>query len=64
MDTSSQCDTLGKRERKFLSRPDRTIEVINAGIPHMNTDNIVYKLRGEILSYQPDGTGWQSNTEP
>jgi lysophospholipase L1-like esterase len=31
-----------------------SIEVINAGIPHMNSDNILAMLEGEVLSYQPD----------
>ena len=29
-------------------------EVINAGIPHVDSDNILAMLKGEILSYEPD----------
>ena len=34
--------------------PDLGIEVINAGVPHMNTDNIDAMLQGEILAFEPD----------
>lgn len=32
---------------------DRTVRVLNAGIPHMTTDHILAMLRGEILDYRP-----------
>ena len=44
-------------ERLFAERSDKrrpTVEVINAGIPHANSDNIVAMLTGEILGYSPD----------
>ena len=31
-----------------------TVEVINAGIPHANSDNILAMLRNELLDYRPD----------
>jgi lysophospholipase L1-like esterase len=36
---------------RALGRP---VEVLNAGIPHANTDNILAMLEGEITGYQPD----------
>jgi len=35
-------------------RPDLKVEVLNCGIPHMNTDHIVAMFRHEVLDYQPD----------
>ena len=35
-------------------RSGPAIEVINAGIPHFNTENIVAALEGEILGWDPD----------
>lgn len=32
----------------------RTVEVINAGIPHANSDNILAFLKEELLGYSPD----------
>lgn len=32
----------------------KTVEVLNCGVPHMNSDNILAMFREEILSYSPD----------
>lgn len=34
--------------------PDMKIEVINCGIPHANSDNILAMFRHELVSYDPD----------
>ena len=42
-------------QRLFRDRlSEWNVEVINTGVPHLNTDNIVAMLRGELLDYDAD----------
>lgn len=42
-------------EQKGWSNPNwKRIEVINAGIPHANSDNLLAILKGEVLGYKPN----------
>lgn len=40
--------------RLRLSLPAHEIDVLNAGIPHADTGNVIAMLRDEILDYRPD----------
>jgi len=42
-------------QRKLRERlATNSIEVVNAGIPHANSDNLVAMLEGELVRYKPD----------
>lgn len=34
--------------------PEKRVEVVNAGIPHMNTGHVAALVRGEVLGWSPD----------
>ena len=41
-------------ERRVGDAGEGAVEVINAGIPHFNTENVAACLEGELLAYGPD----------
>lgn len=56
-------------QRLFDERaPELNVEVINVGVPHMNTDNLLAMLKNELVEYHPDVitvyTGYNDATWP